>query len=657
MCGIAGFLSPSRELVGEAMQPTVLAMANALQHRGPDDSGTWVDPIAGVALGHRRLSILDLSPLGHQPMLSVSGRHVIVYNGEIYNFRSLRTELESSGHAFRSQSDTEVMLAAITQWGVRDALRRFNGMFAFALWDRQEHTLHLARDRFGEKPLYYGWFDRTLLFGSELKGLRAHPQFEGEVDRDALGLYMRYGYVPTPHCIYRHVRKLPPGTVLKVTGEGSDSSASPEAYWSVSEAALAAMDSPFAGSAVEAAIELECLLDDAVRLRLESDVPLGAFLSGGIDSSTIVALMQRQGSRPVKTFTVGFDEAPYNEADDAKRVAEHLGTEHTELYVSSSDAMAVIPRLPTLYDEPFADSSQIPTFLISSLARSNVTVSLSGDGGDELLGGYNRYLLASTRLRSVFRLPALARKMIGGTLQAVPPLTWDRLLGMLGGVTSAVGRRHVGDKLHRLGGVLTNSGAGDVYSSFMSVWDRPNAVVLGMTDLAESRTVLPLRAHALDEMQRMMLLDALGYLPDDILVKVDRASMGVGLETRMPFLDHRVAEFCWGLPRSLKVRDGQQKWLLHQVLSKYVPQHLVERPKTGFAVPIATWLRGPLKTWAADLLNAGRLRREEFLNADVVNLLWGRHLSGKANWPDRLWCALMFETWLDEQRSSSAPPA
>lgn len=656
MCGIAGFMDRSRDATDEEMQAAVLRMTNTLQHRGPDDAGTWTDPTAGVALGHRRLSVVDLSPLGHQPMRSASGRHVIVFNGEIYNFRALRTELESRGHAFRSRSDTEVMLAAITQWGVPDALRRFNGMFAFALWDQQHRTLYLARDRFGEKPLYYGWFDRTLVFASELKALRVHPRFEGEIDRDALGLYMRYGYVPTPYSIYRGIRKLPPGTVLKLTGGVSDSRVCPEAFWSVIDTAVASTASGFRGSALEAANQLECLLEDAVRVRLEADVPLGAFLSGGIDSSTIVAIMQRQAARPVKTFTIGFDEAPYNEAEEAKRVAQHLGTEHTELYVSSSDALAVIPRLPTLYDEPFADSSQIPTFLISSLARRHVTVCLSGDGGDELLGGYNRYVLASKRWRNLLRSPKPVRKLIGRALQALAPATWDNLFAALGRVTPSIsGERHLGDKVHRLGRVLTNSRTPDAYTSLMSRWDEPGAVVLGTTELAARTTTLPPGAKHMDDIQRMMLLDALSYLPDDILVKVDRASMGVSLEARVPLLDHRVAEFCWSLPVSMKLRNGQQKWLLRQVLRKHLPQQLFDRPKTGFVVPIATWLRGPIKNWAEDLLDARRLRAQGFLNPDHIRALWARHLAGRENGQDRLWCALMFETWLDEQHQQSTP--
>ncbi len=647
MCGIAGFVNASRGDSGESMHATALNMANALQHRGPDDSGTWVDPAAGVALGHRRLSVVDLSPLGHQPMRSASGRYVIAYNGEIYNFRSLRGELESHGHAFRSGSDTEVILAAMTQWGVHDALRRFNGMFAFALWDQKDHTLYLARDRFGEKPLYYGWFGRTLVFASELKALHTHPLFQGEIDRDALGLYMRYGYVPTPFCIYRGLHKLPPGTVLKLTGRESDSHASPESYWSIADAALASIDSGFSGSASEAANEFERLLVDSVRLRLEADVPLGAFLSGGIDSSTIVALMQHQVARPVKTFTIGFEEAPYNEAEDAKKVAEHLGTEHTELYVSSSEAMAVIPRLPTLYDEPFADSSQIPTFLISSLARRHVTVSLSGDGGDELLAGYNRYLLNSALARTVLRCPMPVRKLIGRALQTIAPATWDRVFGAL------VPQRHIGDKLHRLGRIVANGNTGNAYVSLMSVWNQSSSVVLGTTHLADWTPVLSPGAKHLGETERMMLLDALTYLPDDILVKVDRASMGVSLETRVPFLDHRVADFCWSLPMSMKVRHGQRKWLLRQVLSKHVPEQLVDRPKTGFAVPIAAWLRGPLRSWAEDLLNLGRLRTEGFLNPERVGAVWANHVSGRENWQDRLWCALMFGSWLDAQRQYS----
>ncbi|PYT03369.1 MAG: asparagine synthase (glutamine-hydrolyzing), partial [Acidobacteria bacterium] len=579
MCGIAGLWDRSLSGNDDALRSVAFKMANALRHRGPDDYGFWEDADAGVALSHRRLSVVDLSPLGRQPMISASGRYVIVYNGEIYNFRGLRRQLETVGNSFRGHSDTEVMLAAITQWGIREAVIRFNGMFAFALWDREERTLYLARDRFGEKPLYYGWVGGTLIFGSELKALRAHSDFQATIDRDALGLYMRYGYVPTPYCIYRDIRKLSAGSILRLTGE-SDERASAESYWSVADVALRAMQTGFKGSAEEATKEFESLLEDAVRLRLEADVPIGAFLSGGIDSSTIVALMQHQLSRPVKTFTVGFEEAAFNEAKEATRIAEYLGTAHTELYVSSSEAMAVVPRLPTLYDEPFADSSQIPTFLISMLARSHVTVSLSGDGGDELLAGYNRYLLTSRIARSVLRSPTPVRRLIGRALQAVAPGTWDQVFGLLGRVTTSVmAQRHIGHKLHRFGRVVADGKANDAYVSLMSIWDRPSAVVLGTTELSDRTTTLPPGVKHLDGTQRMMLLDALTYLPDDILVKVDRASMGVGLETRIPFLDTRVAEFCWSLPLSMKVRHGQRKWLLRRVLSRHIPQQMVDRPK------------------------------------------------------------------------------
>jgi len=461
--------------------------------------------------------------------------------------------------------------------------------------------------------------------------------------------------VPTPHCIYRDVRKLPPGTVLTLDGDASDPDPRPHAYWSATQAALNAIAAPFTGSEVDATNELERLLGEAVKLRLEADVPLGAFLSGGIDSSTIVALMQRQAGDRVRTFTVGFEEAPYNEARDAKRVARHFGTDHTELYVSSAEAMAVIPRLPTLYDEPFADSSQIPTFLISSLARQHVTVSLSGDGGDELLAGYNRYLLTSQLSRRLLRSPAPVRKLVARGLEALAPLTWDRIFAALGRVAPSIaGQRHLGDKVHKLAGVLANAQHTDLYTSFMSVWDRPATLVLGTNNQRETTIDLPTEASGLDDMQRMMLLDALSYLPDDILVKVDRASMGVSLETRVPFLDHRVAEFCWSLSTSLKVRDGQRKWLLREVLRRYLPLEIFDRPKTGFAVPIATWLRGPMKGWAADLLDRARLGAEGYLDPEAVSLAWARHLSGRANCENRLWSVLMFESWLDEQRAYSA---
>jgi asparagine synthase (glutamine-hydrolysing) len=646
MCGITGCFARVPDTDAALLEATVTRMATTLRHRGPDDAGTWIDAAAGIALGHRRLAVVDLSPLGHQPMHSTSGRYVIAFNGEIYNFRALRTALEPRGHAFRGHSDTEVMLAAITEWGVLEAVRRFNGMFAFALWDRHERTLHLARDRFGEKPLYYGWFGNTLLFASELKALRAHPQFRDAVDRDALALYMRYGYVPAPHSIYRQVRKLPPGTLLSVRSDAAEQLAS---YWSITETALDAIASPFAGTDEEAADALHQVLSHAVRDRLEADVPLGAFLSGGIDSSTIVALMQRHSAAPVRTFTVGFQDAAYNEADDAKRVARHLGTDHTELYVSAQDTLDVIPRLPALYDEPFADPSAVPTFLISSLARQHVTVSLSGDGGDELLGGYNRYALGTGTLPWLRRSPRPLRAALAGALQAVPQSGWDRLLAPLA--------RRPGSKVHRLADILRRPGPHDAYSAVLSQWHEPRAVVLGASAATDATTRLPAEADSLDEVRRMMLLDARTYLPDDILVKVDRASMGVSLETRVPFLDPGVATFCWSLPLAMKIRGRERKWLLRRVLERYVPRALFERPKAGFAAPIGGWLRGPIRGWAEELLDASRLRQEGFFDPEQVRPVWAHHLSGKENAEGRLWCVLMFQSWLAAQRADAGVAA
>src|SRR6266576_1583782 len=652
MCGIAGILDYSGAANGELMRSAALNMATALRHRGPDDSDVWQDPGAGIALSHRRLSVIDLSPMGHQPMVSASGRYVIVYNGEIYNFRALRNELEKHAHAFRGASDTEVILAAITHWGVRDALLRFNGMFAFALWDRQERALYLARDRFGEKPLYYGRFGNVLLFGSELKALRAYEGFEPTIDRDALGLFIQYGYVPTPNCIYRGVRKLPPGSMIRLSSH-STAQVAPESYWSVANASVTSMRNPFEGSDEDAVCQLDTLLEDAVRLRLEADVPLGAFLSGGIDSSAIVMMMQRRSSRPVKTFTVGFEEAAYNEAEDAMKVANYLGTEHTELYVTAREAMAVIPQLPHLYDEPFADSSQIPTYLICSLARRHVTVSLSGDAGDELLAGYNRYRLTSRILQVLLATPSPLRRFVGASLQLVPPTIWDQVLRVAGPLGPTLARqRHVGNKIHRLARLLLNKQGCGPYDAFMSVWDQPEDVV---GDLTASRPHAPTNVANGDDLNRlesMMVHDAVTYLPDDILVKLDRASMGVSLETRVPFLDPRVAEFCWSLPIAMKTRNGKGKWLLREVLKKGIPSHLVDRPKTGFAVPIGDWLRGPIRDWAEELLSDQALASHGLLKPAIIRQAWSRHLARREDLQDRLWCILIFQSWYDEQRRS-----
>jgi asparagine synthase (glutamine-hydrolysing) len=581
-------------------------------------------------------------------MMSASGRYVMVYNGEIYNFRQLGAELDTLGVKFRGHSDTEVMLAAFTRWGVRRSLERFNGMFAFALWDREDRALYIARDRFGEKPLYYGLIGKCLMFASELKALRAHPRFRPPIDTNALALYMQYGYVPTPYCIYENVRKLPPGSLCRLTSDPADWGTL-ESYWSAEKVAREAMSSEFSGSVEEATNELESLLDDAVRLRLQADVPLGAFLSGGLDSSAVAIMMQRHNSEPVRTFTVRFEEASHNEADEAQRVASTIGTQHTELLVSSSEAMAVIPQLPRLYDEPFADSSQIPTYLISSLARRHVTVSLSGDGGDELLAGYNRYITARGITRAIFRSPSLVRQTIARVLLAVPPRVWDdvsRQIARSG--WSAAHQRHPGNKAHRLARALLHTQGRNTYDALMSVWHAPSEVVQGFRR-TQDPPASDARGDGIHELQWMMLKDAVSYLPDDILVKVDRASMGVSLETRVPFLDPRVAQFCWSLPMAMKVRHGQQKWLLRQVLRRHLPECIIDRPKTGFAVPIGKWLRGPMKKWADDLLDPSLIRSQGLLHSNPVTSAWSRHNAQREDLQDRLWCILMFQSWLTQE--------
>ncbi len=653
MCGIAGYMFPK----GGCDGGTTEAMLSTLIQRGPDDYGVWCDEEKRVSLGHRRLSILDLSPAGHQPMESCSGRYVVVFNGEIYNHLDLRNQLTNrmtsgmTGLSWRGHSDTETLLSGFDEWGVKDTIVRCVGMFAFALWDRKYGVLILGRDRLGEKPLYYGWQgigEKTcFLFGSELKALKAHPSFSANIDRDALCLFVRHKYIPAPHSIYQGIRKLPPGHLLTISGTERDPI--PEAYWSLTDVAVRGNQSPVEGSDKDIIDELETLLKSAVRQQMIADVPLGAFLSGGIDSSTVVALMQAQSNRAVKTFTIGFHEEGYNEAGHAKNVARHLGTEHTELYVTPEQALDVIPRLPRYYCEPFADSSQIPTFLVSQLARQKVTVSLSGDAGDELFSGYNRYVLGQKLWRSLSRVPVGVRSFAASGIRVLGPSSWNRLTSPIQALAPRSMRfANIGDKLHKGAGVLATRQIDDLYLGLLTDWN-PDEVVLGGHEPATCLNGEPPNLFGLDDVQRMMALDTMTYLPDDILVKVDRAAMGVSLETRVPFLDHRVVEYAWRIPQSKKLRNGVGKWVLREVLFRHVPRELFERPKMGFGVPIDAWLRGPLQDWAEALLDEGRLKREGFFNPDPIRTKWAEHLSGKRNWQNLLWNVLMFQAWLEAQ--------
>jgi asparagine synthase (glutamine-hydrolysing) len=649
MCGIAGLFDPRRRSSSDLLGRQAASMADALTHRGPDDEGTWIDPDGRVVFGHRRLAVVDLSPQGHQPMVSPDGRWVICFNGEIYNFAALRRRLVSEGLALRGGSDTEVLLGAIQNWGLGRALDASEGMFALAVWDRQLRQLHLARDRFGEKPVYYGWVGERLAFASELKALHRLPDFSPTLDRNAVALFLRHNCIPAPLTAYDGVVKLRPGQVVTFPADTEPGTLPvPATYWSAQTAVEDARRQPLSGPTEQLVDEMESTLSKAVSDRMVADVPVGAFLSGGVDSSLVVALMQQQSDRPVHTFTVGFADRAFDESEEAAAVARHLGTDHTLLRVSDSDAADVIPQLPEIWDEPFGDVSQIPVLLVSRLARSQVTVALSGDAGDELFAGYNRHAWLERLWRQASVLPDPARRWTGRTLGRVPPELVERAGRMTRALPVGWQIRNPSTKVAKVGKVLASSGLEDAYFSLVSHWDEAESMVLG-SEPATTTASDPSQWPALSGMTEQMLwLDLVGYLPDDILVKLDRAAMATSLETRVPFLDRDVFDMAWRLPMDLKLRDGVTKWILRQVLYRQVPASLIDRPKMGFGLPIGSWLRGPLRPWAEELLGEGRLRAQGLLDPVPVRRAWQQHLSGRRDRAYELWDVLALQAWIDQ---------
>ena len=660
MCGIAGLIDTSPATTTADLITAARDMGAVLRHRGPDDDGVWVDASARIALAFQRLAVLDLSAAGHQPFVSHDERFVLVFNGEIYNHRELRRALPAPSAGWRGNSDTETLVACFGAWGVRSTLERVVGMFALALWDRSDRRLFLARDRFGEKPLYYGWVGRTFVFASELGALRAHPGFDNDIDTDVLALYAQYSCVPAPYSIFRRVYKLQPASLLSLAcaRAGDPRSAAPfvpvsepgfslERYWSLANVAQSGFATPLADER-EALERTETLLRDAVRLQAVADVPLGAFLSGGIDSATIVALLQAQSARPVRTFTVGFAESGFDEARFARDVAKHLGTEHTEFYLSPQQVRAVIPQLPELYSEPFADSSQIPTYLISRVAREYVTVALSGDGGDEIFGGYNRYLWAPRVWKALRCVPVPMRRQLGARLGRVPPAMWKGLERLVG---DAAGVSRLSEKAQKMADRLSSADdLNRLYRALVVNWpdDRLVPTAERLPTVLDDAQLLP---RSIEPEHQMMFLDALTYLSDDLLHKVDRASMGVSLEIRAPFLDHRLVELAWRLPLKMKIRRSQGKWVLRQILMRQLPPTLIDRPKMGFAVPLEVWLRGPLRAWAESLLSPARLHRDGYFDAEKIAQCWSEHVTGMRNRLPELWPVLMFQAWVQ-----TAPP-
>ena len=634
MCGFAGIYSVNQNSVNSEI---LSKMSQKLVHRGPDDSGLWIDDSGSVGLAHQRLAVVDLTSAGHQPMQSSSNRFTIVFNGEIYNHQELRKQLDCFD--WSGQSDTETLLACIELWGLDEALDKINGMFSFSLWDDERKTIYLVRDRMGEKPLYYGWQGDCFLFGSELKSLKVHPNFQANIDKESLDLYFRYNYIPSPYSIYRGISKLPAGSLLSLhQGEINI-----RKYWSVSDVVANGLSDPLLDSAEDLAYKLDILIKKSIKQKMESDVPLGAFLSGGVDSSVVVGMMQSLSSKPVKTFTIGFEDKAFDEAQDAKLIAKYLGTDHHELYITPQDVIDVIPLLPNLYDEPFSDTSQIPTYLVSKLAKEKVTVSLSGDGGDELFCGYNRYHVTKNLWKKISVFPLFVRQFISLLLLSTPLKVWDKF-----GDLSFISKKYnnLGIKIHKGARVLHSRTLLELYDNLLSNWKFSDKLILGSHKRRKLDLSSPVNISDFSNIEKMMLWDMQSYLPDDILVKLDRASMGVSLEGRVPFLDHDLVEFSWKIPTEYKYRNKKGKWILRQVLHKYIPQKLFERPKSGFTLPLSEWLRGPLKDWAEDLINTEGLNHDGILDAEVINRKWREHQAGNFDWSNQLWSVLMFQLWL-----------
>lgn len=656
MCGIVGFISGDQISNKEEAINIVSLMSEKVKNRGPDDEGYWIDEKVGIVLAHRRLSVQDLSQAGHQPMISQSGRYVIIFNGEIYNHFELRTQVEATDEEskvnkhnkfiWKGHSDTETILMCFERWGIDETLIKLHGMFAFAVWDRKLNELNLCRDKIGEKPLYYGWQNETFLFASELKAIKCHPKFDARIDRGALTLLMRHNYIPCPYSIYTDIYKLEPGCIAKL--QLNNKVISKKYYWSLESIAIDKSVNRFNGSAEDSVIELENLLTGAISSQMISDVPVGAFLSGGIDSSLVASIMQGLSSKPIRTFTIGYNNPSFNEAEYAKIIAQHLGTEHNELYVDNDDIKNVIPLLPTLFCEPFGDSSQVPAYLVSRLAKNNVSVTLSGDAGDELFCGYGRYSFTEKLSNYVLPIPLKIRKALAKTLLNTNIKNWDYIGELIGYNNN---NRYLGDRIHKGACLLNSANLIELYRGVVSCTNTPSELIINGYEPSTQFNDSKSQFINLNSVEKMMLLDILTYLPDDNLVKLDRAAMGVSLEGRVPFLNHKIIEFALSLPLEYKRNNGIAKWPLRQILKKYIPNELFERPKMGFSMPLNDWLRGSLREWAEGLLLGSNLRTQGYFNSNLVANLWSQHINGQRNWGGVLWNILMFQAWLDHNHS------